>query len=275
MKLVRIIPLRSLIGALLVSILLPACSAGFYKRQLLLEDDRVAIYSLPADAYPSDDEIQAELPPLVEPPRFSKEKLVDLLGNLQFTRQNLWGARKSYVFYEKELQHLAYLLSQVMENARPGERLVVISRFDPDQSVVSRAERVTAILWSDEEGFNVVLGEIREEIPREELVENDEAWKEILPVSLNRNYPDLALSKSDDYSLKKIKGYNHETWAVFDPSQVETARFKSRSRAQEKKKNPVIVSPVERLRRLKTAYEEGLLSETEYQKKRAEILDDL
>ena len=59
-----------------------ACQAGFYRKSLLLEDDRVAIYSLPADSYPSDDDIQAELPPMVQYPELSEEQLVALLGNI-------------------------------------------------------------------------------------------------------------------------------------------------------------------------------------------------
>lgn len=252
------------------------CSAAFYRKSLLVEDDRVAIYSLPGDVYPADDEIQQQMPPMVQYPRLSEDKLVDILGNIEFKQNSIWGTRKGRVFYEKEVRHLAHLLAQVIENAREGERLVIISRFDPDQSVLSRAERVTVLLWPDEEGLNVVFGEIREEIPRDdEYIEDENSWKEILPISLKRQYPDLALAKSQDFTIKKIKGYNHETWAVFDPARIDQISYDS-GRTKAKTEAPTVrLSPTERLRRLKNAYEEGLISEAEFQRKRAEILGDM
>ncbi len=267
---------RFLEAALLLFLLagLASCQSGFYQKSLMVEDDRVALYSLPAEDYPDDDTL-AELPPLADFPQLGEEKLVDLFGNLEFKRSTFWGVQSNRVFYEEEVRHLAHHLAQVLENAKQGERIVIISRFDPDHSVLSRAERVTALLWADEEGLNLVLGEIREEIPPDDTFENENAWKQILPISLKRNYPDLSLQKSPDYTLKKIRGYQHETWAVFDPARLESITFKPPHSDKAKETPAVRVSNVERLRRLKQAYDEGLISETEYQKKRAEIVDDL
>ena len=74
------------------------------------------------------------------------------------------------------------------------------------------------ILWVDEAGLNIVLGEIRQELPHNDILERQD-WMNVLPVSLKRSYNDLSLAPGP-YTLKTVRGFRHNTWAIFPMDQL-------------------------------------------------------
>ena len=124
-----------------------------------------------------------------------------------------WGETHARVFYDEELRLIAPSIAEAMANTGPEFRLIVVTRFDHDKSVLSRMERNSLVLWTDDAGLNVNFGEIREEIPNNDF-RVDKDWTEVLPVSFARAYPDLELVPQDYFQLKQVGGYTHRTWAV-------------------------------------------------------------
>lgn len=199
------------------------CNSGFSKREPLLQGYNVALFQLDADDYPASD-LQEMLSPSEKFPALTPEQLRMVLSKLRFQRLDIWGTVERDVFYEEELKIITPILAEALPMVEPGHRLVLISRYDQDRAVISRMERVTAVIWLDKAGLNVILGEIREAIPNHDRMVQDD-WTEIFPVSFRRAYPDLYLlpPTSSVFHLKKMKNMVHRTWAVFDLESLKEA----------------------------------------------------
>ncbi len=253
------------------------CSTPFTKMDPVLSNNSVAFFKILAVDYPAPQEVKEALPQAIEFPRLTPEKILDILGNLKYRKETIWSTLERRVFYEKELKDLAPMLAEVLPKLDVTQRLVIISRFDPDRSVLSRMERVTALLWADKDGLNIVLGEIREEIPHNDFLERED-WTSILPISLKQAYPDLGLVPSQDFQFKSILGYTHKTWAVFSLEDLDRYRYvpESGSAAQDKtaasQDAGAKKSLTERLKDLQSARDAHLISDEEYETKRSEIL---
>ena len=196
-----------------------ACFSGFYQMEPVRHGNNLALFTLEADDYPDSPEVRAQLGAIQKMPELTPEQIEVLLGNLRYTYKSIWGDNERNVFYPDELKDLAPAISDAIKKIAANQRLLIISRYDPDKSVLSRMERVTAMLWADSRGVNLVLGEIRQEIPHNDFLEYDE-WTEVLPVSLKQSYPYYSIVPSKDYSLRKIGGFTHGTWVVFDNARI-------------------------------------------------------
>ncbi len=298
--------LLPLLSAALAGVTIASCTA-FYTKEPVLYRKNVAVYRVPAADYPGG-EIGDALTGVQPFPKLKASQLIDALGNLEYKRQSAWGETHARVFYDEELRLIAPSIAEAMANTGPEFRLIVVTRFDHDKSVLSRMERNSLVLWTDDAGLNVNFGEIREEIPNNDFrVDND--WTEVLPVSFARAYPDLELVPQDFFQLKQVGGYTHRTWAVIPvedlaalryspPKPEQTDRDEAEAREANRRKqsdasknsqtqtgesyfdegftseNTDRRDPTERLRKLKQALDEELITEEEYQTQRERILKD-
>jgi hypothetical protein len=208
---------RFLIPLLIVGLL--ACRSSFNKKEPVFTGDNAAFFHLASATYPVE-EIRKELPAQIAYPDLSEDVLSRILASLIFQRETVWGKTTRRVFYNEQLPGLALRMREVIAKLDEGKRLVVITRHDPDHSVLSHMERTTMLVWVDEAGLNLVLGEIRQELPHNDILERQD-WLNILPVSLKRAYNDLSLAPGP-YTLKTIRGFVHNTWAVFPLDQLSS-----------------------------------------------------
>ena len=262
-----------IIIVLSVSFLFISCRSKFNRLEYLSEYENLVIYRLKADEYPSDKNQKKELTAIKEFPALGPEQIIDILGNFEYIRDTHWGRVQRRVYYKNELDYLAPYLTQQLKNLGDKYRLVIVSRYDPDKSVLSRMERVSAVIWMDEEGLNVVFGEIRTEIPHNEYLIDDDEWKNIYPVSLNRAYHDLSLVKSDFFEKKVIGGRIHETWAQIPEEKLASLRYKpvEEEKDQMEENGPEDIS--KKLKSLQKAKDDGLITEEEFNAKRKQLLD--
>lgn len=263
---------------LLCTVFLASCASGFYDRQPLYELDNAAFYRVSHDEYP-EEEVRKHVPVPQKMPEYSAEDLEKILLTFQFERQLAWSDRKGPVFYPQEVKSFSKELSEALKLVPEGYRLILVSRYDPDKSVLSRAERVTAVIWYDKAGLNIVFGEIRHELQQPDYLIRDN-WLEILPVSMRRNYSDLRLVEDDAFTLRKIGDFTHRTWAVLDEQQVASvlARGAPGFAAKPGQNEPASENGDEtlsaRLKQLEDAKEAGLITEKEYKEKRAEVIKE-
>ncbi|MCB1308107.1 MAG: SHOCT domain-containing protein [Leptospiraceae bacterium] len=288
-KLSRILPgtiHRTLPIALVV--LLSGCTS-FYQMESLSYRRNLALFKLPAADYPSDSGIRQMLPPMRPYPELEPDQVRALLGNLRFRREHVWGDLKGRVFYPGELNYMAPQIARELKQLDEKTRLVIISRFDPDRSVLSRHHRTTLMFWVDEAGYNLCFGEIQEEYSQSDF-ELDREWTEILPISMNRSFPDLELLPGPDFTFKDVNGHRHLTWVVFPPDALEHMQYipedSNQTETESAEPEPQAEqvqpaeqaepgpTPTERLRELNQALEEGLITQEEYERKRAEIMSD-
>ncbi|MCR9143846.1 MAG: SHOCT domain-containing protein [bacterium] len=293
-----------LLPAFLAGMVLATCTA-FYTKEPILYRKNVAVYRVPAADYPGGG--IGDTLSVVQPfPKLKAHELINAIGNLEYKRQSAWGETHSRVFYNEELRLIAPVIVEAMANTGPEYRLVIVTRYDRDKSVLSRMERNSMVIWTDDEGLNLTFGEIREEIPNNDFrIDGD--WTETLPISFARAYPDLELVPQEYFQLKQVGGYTHRTWAVIDlrdladleyrpfaPEEAadgEASEGDSKKTAQDdsKKSDPNesyfdsgendsgtadTRNPTERLRKLKQALDEELISREEYETQRQRILQD-
>ncbi|MDH5654594.1 MAG: SHOCT domain-containing protein [Spirochaetia bacterium] len=250
-----------------------SCRSKFNRLEYLNEYENLAIYRIKADDFPSKKSLKEQISPPKVFPLLTPEQIIDFLGNFEFIRNSFWGNLKRRVFYEEELKYMAPYISHQLSNLGDQYRLVIVSRFDPDQSVLSRMERVSAVIWLDEDGLNVVFGEIRTEIPDNDYFSYDESWKEVYPVSLRRSFYDLSLVDAEYFQKKFINGRYHQTWAVIPEGNFKSLRYKPEEADIESEGNTMSLS--EKLKDLKKAKEEGLITDDEYEAKRKKLIDSL
>lgn len=247
-----------------------ACSRAFTTMTPVVEYSSVAIYSLSTDSFP-DSDIRKELPPMKEFPQLTEENLKGILSMFQFRRDGIWGAMERNIYYREELEHNIPVVIRSAGKIGPEARMVVITRHDPDQSVLSRLERVTAIIWADEAGFNVLFGEIREPIPdNDPLTYSD--WTDMLPISMKRAYTDLSLVENEKFQLKTIQGQIHRTWAVIPLDTLADFTYSDEENVAGGQTQTHSLTA--KLEDLKKAREKGLITEEEYSSMRKEILRD-
>ncbi len=211
---VRRLSLAAPLGALA---LLFACSS-FAARETVVLRANFALYRINALDYP-DATLRAELGPPRNSPELSAPQIIALLGAFAYKRELTWSRAEGRVFERSELDYFAPLLAEALRNTSPEYRLVLVSRHDPDRSVLSRSYRTTVVLWTDANGLNLVFGEIREPTPANELFQSAD-WNEIAPISFRRAYPDLELKPDEFYQFKSIGGFTHLTWAVVDLERI-------------------------------------------------------
>lgn len=269
--------LRKLIPLFLFLILPGGCSTAFTQMESISRYTNIAVYRLNRDEYPSSSDLKEELPPMKEFPLLSQDNIRGLLEVFVYKQENIWGISEQKVFYPEELDRIVPVIHRAIRSLKEKDQLVVLSRHDPDLSVLSRHERVTFLMWADEAGFNILFGEIREEIPINDPLDHND-WTRILPIPMREAYPDLALvhGKEAPFELKTILGKLHRTWAVLP---VETALsmepVEPESNAEETTEgSPGEQGLTEKLADLEKAKEKGLITEEEYEKLRKEALEE-
>lgn len=274
-----------IVGAILLT---QGCMGGFYSMENRILDNYFAIYTIESEDYP-DEDLRTYMAEQTAFPEMNAGDIMQLLGGLRFRRESLWGTDVRPVFYPREISRFAPQLARTMRTSGQNERILLISRFDPDESVLSRMERTTLILWQDANGLNLVFGEIKEPIPHDDFLVDDN-WTEVLPVSFRKAYPDLELVSTDAFEYKRVGDYDHQTWAVMAPATMqsildqdeapgfdtEDSYFSASDDDEPRGSGPQEseATLTEKLRQLEKARKEGLISEEEYGDKRAEILRD-
>lgn len=257
-------------AACITACLITDCSSPFTRMRRMAERNNFVIFKIDPTQFPSRKDIQAELGDTLECPPFAADRLFHILGSLKYRREGLWGNTEGNVYYEEELKSMTPVLAEALK-LLGKDRAVIVSRFDPDRGVLSRMQRVAAVLWVDKAGLNVLFGEIHEDLPGSEP-DHVGDWQEATPVSFRAAFKDLSLLESPYYHLKTIKGYQHRTWAVFPEDQWEKAAFAG-EKIQDTNGAGSAKPMVERLKALKDALDAGLLTQEEYQAKRKKVIE--
>jgi len=241
-----------------------SCSS-FSSRKPLRIKQNIVLYALDANDYPNAPDIKEQLLPIQKIPPLTNDSLKAVMGNLEYSKKTTWGDIKRRIYSEGELDELVRVVGETLPELKENQRLVIISRFDLDKSVLSRMERVTALLWADKEYLNLVFGEIHQPIPHNDHLEYDKWTENILPVSLRRAFPWLAISPEDYFTFNKINGTSHDTWIKVPLTELTSLSYKP---VKKKDTSDFVMDKKERQRRiLEDAYEENLLTKEDFEKK--------
>ncbi len=195
-----------------------SCARGFRTKQLVYSTPSTAFYELERDQVPNKQLIEGKL---IHPQKIEPAKITDIIGNLKFTKTTRINNFQGFIFHEKELSQLSEDISIALENLNDEKIMVVISQYDHMKSVISTYKRTSFYLWINEEGLNIVFGEIQGDVSREDS-SNFYDWTQVESISLKQR-PDeneITLEK-DIFSFKKVKGFFNHKWLVFSMADLD------------------------------------------------------
>ncbi|MFN3604844.1 MAG: SHOCT domain-containing protein [Leptonema sp. (in: bacteria)] len=250
------------------------CSSGFYKKENVYISERLAVYFLNEEDYP-DRDLRKYLPPLKSFPENSTENLKVLLKSLYVEKEGIFSKDVFPVFSSPQLDEIFLILKDIIPKIPKGQRVLVVHKFDPYKTVLSKYKRTTFLLWYDENGYNVLFGDIAEDlIPDNYSTEVN--WLDIYPISFKQGNPKQKIVGTEQIQYKKIGDFTHYTWITSKWEQITKLKeqFKEQEIPLNSKKQPLNSIEV-RLKKLKDLYENKLISESEYETKKKEILKDL
>lgn len=264
---------------ILIPALLSSCSSAFYSKEAIYKSDRVYIYSLSEAVYPEDEEIRALLKPVQPFPAGSAEGLLNLFTYLRAEKKGLIGSSTLPVFYPAQLAEIAPVVRDVVESGQPHVRYLLLTRYDPFQTVLSKMRRNTVLFWNDGEKVHLVFGEIQTELLGDDFI-NDDLWIDVRPVDLRRAPDDTKLLDSPLYSFHKMGDFTHMTYITIPLEQMLALRpdpsFLRAEPGPSQKQQPMPQKDVaERLKKLAELKEAGLITEEEYAEQKKRILSEL
>jgi hypothetical protein len=262
------------VAAGIVCIFFASCAVSTNVKRVAVYKNQ-AVFTVPDDILPEDEDILKVTGRAGSFPQLSEASITAMLGNLKYKREGLIGKSIRPVFYEEELKELVPIFMQAMLHSPPGQRLIVFSRYDHDRSVLSRAEKVSFLCFAGDDGINILFGDIREPIPIDDPLAEDR-WLFLPVFRFLSSQKDVRIESDTFFKFKKVNNMDHRGWVVFDPAVIANLKYAppvSKSDKPETAKDSEEAN-LEKLRQLKKAKDEGLITEEEYQAKKKEILKD-
>lgn len=264
-----------------VFLFLTACASAFYKKQPIYKSERVYVYSLPEADYPDDEEVRKTLKPVQPLPTGSADSLLSLFTYLRVEKKGLIGASTYPVYFRAQLAELAPILKDVIDAGQPGTRYLLVTRFDPYNTVLSKMQRNTLLFWSDGDNVHLVFGEIHAELIGDDFI-NDDRWIDVSPINLRRAPENTRLLDSKLYTFEKVGDFTHLTHIVIPLKDMlalkPDPRFMQSNVVERPSADPASnqkESVPDRLKKLDQLKQSGVITEQEYTEQRKRILSEL
>ncbi len=202
-----------------------SCASGFKTKRLVYSTQKLAIYELDRDELPNKKYIEGKIK---HPYKISPKKLGDILGNIRFIKTTRINKYTDYIFHMDELNDNMDDIAQSLENFDEKKILVVVSIHDHLQSVISNFKRTSMLLWIDNEGLNLVFGDIQDDVSKDKGL-NFYDWTQIGSISLEFK-PDenQIITDNELFTYKKVKGYMHRKWLLFSLEDLNKYKLKER-----------------------------------------------
>jgi hypothetical protein len=188
------------------------CMGGFHNRKRVYRTSDLALYHLESKDISRRTLISGvfQHPQTIEP-----EKIKDILASLHCKLGADYIELDETVFQESELDGLAENISLALKNIDNKRALVVISKNDEFKSIVSNPSRNTFLLWVDNQGLNLVFGDIKKIIPRS-VSHDPKEWTTVQPISFTITESSAHIIKNDSFEYKTVDNFFHKKWIIFD-----------------------------------------------------------
>ncbi len=206
-------------------VLLYSCASGFRTKKLLHATTTSAFYELQRKEVSNNQFLEGKLR---HPYKISPEKLKDILGNIEFIKNTRINYYSDYIFHPTELDKFTIDLSLTLEKLKDTHIGVVITQHDTDRSVISYPKRTSFLIFVNEEGLNIVFGDIQQMVSRE-ISYNFFDWTQVSPIGLKENLDENEIILQEDlFEFKKVKGYYNRKWLVFSLEDLDKYKFQPR-----------------------------------------------
>lgn len=202
-----------------------SCASGFRTKKLLHATTNSAFYELARKELSYNQFLEGKLR---HPYKITSEKLKDILGNLEFVKNTRINQYSDYVFHATELDKFTIDLALTLEKLKDTHVGVVIIQHDTERSVISYPKRTSFLIFINEEGLNIVFGDIQQMVSRE-ISYNFFDWTQISPIGLKENPDENEIILVEElFQFKKVKGYYNRKWLVFSLNDLDKYKFQPR-----------------------------------------------
>jgi hypothetical protein len=174
---------------------------------------------------------------LIHPIEIKQENLLSMLANVKFKRESSIGEVISYIFEEDEIRSIVKDIPSGFKKLTKDNVLLVISRYQPTKSVMSKYVRTSFILFADNQGLNVLFGEIKSDLDKD-IANNYFEWTNIEDISLKSTSDSDFIYEEDYFSFRDVQGFPNRRWIVFNLDNLD--RFKYNRERPTKTKKPVV-----------------------------------
>ncbi|MDV6235677.1 hypothetical protein CH379_008570 [Leptospira ellisii] len=195
---------------------------------LVYNSEEVAYFKISPSRIDQFDDLVAPGP--FSHPILSSEQWKDLLGNLKYVKKSSLGFFTDHVFSDGELEIIARDLPYVIKTLPNNKLLVLISKYDDVQSVISAEELTTALIWGEKNRVNVVFGKIKREIINKEVGLDFSLWTDIKPIYLTNISDGTEISDTGTVQFQMVHNIPNRKWIVFNTDQMDQYKFKPRKR---------------------------------------------
>ncbi|EMN02281.1 hypothetical protein LEP1GSC021_1077 [Leptospira noguchii str. 1993005606] len=173
--------------------------------------------------------------PFTHPTQLTPEQWKDLLGNLKYIKKSSLGFFTDYTFSDGELENIARDLPYVLKSLPEDKILVLISKYDDVQSVISLEERTTALIWGEKDKINLVFGKIKREIVDKSVGLDFALWTDIKAISLAHVSDGTEIADNGTVQFQTVRNILNRKWVIFNSEQLDQYKFKPRKRNETRK----------------------------------------
>ncbi|MBW7856859.1 MAG: SHOCT domain-containing protein [Leptonema sp. (in: Bacteria)] len=269
--------------SLLIAFGFSSCATGFYTKRPIYKSDRVYVFTLNDENYPNDEEIRQTMSKPQPMPVNSAQSFLNLLSYLRVEKKGLLGSTNSPVYYPNQLQQITPVINDILSVPLQDTRYLLVTRYDPFDTVLSKMQRNTLLFWSDGQSIHLLFGEIQTELFGNDFID-DESWIDVYPVNLRRAPSDTKLVADSHFSFEKVGDFTHLTHISIpiseyltlgvNPNFANVKQLTNRDN-QVDSLNQKKESVPNRLKRLQELKDTNLISEDEYLLQRKRILSEL
>lgn len=170
--------------------------------------------------------------PLEHPIQLDQARIKDYFGNLRYSKRSSVGYFADYVFSDHELDLLARDLPYALKNLPEDRLLLIISKYDDTQSVISFDEVTSLILWASKGRINLLFGRIKRELVDKEAALDFDRWTRVEKIRLSHTSDGTEISDGENVDFGSVEGLPLRKWVSFDLKNPGKYKFLPRKQYQ-------------------------------------------
>jgi hypothetical protein len=208
------------------------------------------------------------------PVQLNTEKISKILGQLKYSKKVFfkWREKNYDVFFKSELDKLSEPISQALQNASPNEWVNFASSVE-SRDIDSIPLLTDGCVFKKEGKLHVVFLNLKFEFDDKNRPKSGDP-REFYSLGFKRMNLADAISAPPVNPGVRFLDQPHDNWAVIDADALLNPKKETKAKTVEptkiEKRNLV-----ERMKILKELYDNDLITDQEYRKKKEELLDEL
>ncbi|TGK07898.1 hypothetical protein EHO59_07335 [Leptospira semungkisensis] len=206
------------------------CSA-YYFRDKVFRSESMGFFTIDSSDIPDFESI-TKTKSLDHPIQIDSARIKDYFGNLRYSRRSTIGYFNDFVFSDHELDLLARDLPFALKNLPKDKLLLIVSKYDDTQSVISFDEITSCIVWAAEGRLNILFGKIKRELVDKDVGLDFNRWTKIDLIRLSHSSDGTEISDGETVDFGVVDGIPLRRWVLFDQKNPGKYKFLPRKQYQ-------------------------------------------